>query len=988
MDKSQEIIEQMQKKALSYVPEWRFSAENPDIGSALALVYAQMLHGTAEKLNYLPYKNQIAFFNALDASLLPAVPASGYVTFRMVNEDVEGQEVPAGMEVLASAKEGQEEEVSFETLDDIYVTPANVTCMLETSRKRDFIGTLDVSDIREQGIFLFAYETENLQVHRLYFCHDDALSVTQEGTVTADFLLRGEAVSERDIRSFADTGQAVFSYSSADGYVPFASVKRRGSRLEFTLGKSDPPFALRTEDGKNSYWICCEIRNLEAFEQFSFDALRLASGCMRRPFDYIYANGVEVSREDFFPFGERFSDYNEVYFLCDDVFRKKGADITMTFNLDFARIPLDLLEPGALQYEWIMRRSDFKPDLEFDVTIEEVVWEYFNGYGWAALMEKNQYSDIFSVKDGTVGQYKKMQFVCPDDIEPILVNARTGLCIRARVMKVNNLYKMRGYYIAPVMDQVHLQYDYTNRPVQPQHLVTENCRIRERYFPQPGKCPFYGLDREEEALYLGFDIAPAGAPVKIFFDFSKRYDKAQRTLHWEYAAGTDAWRELDIADETENMSRSGIVTLIDGAGFSRRRMYGYEKYWIRIRDVSEDYSTDGYLPSCPCLKGLYMNTVRAQQAERSETEYFHMEVYQENMQFHLLYKGVTAISIFVDELGSLTREELAQLKRQHRILPEFREDGELQRAWVKWEPVADFLNSGSTDRHFLLNGKEGSIRFGNGRAGRIPPAARTDNIRAEYKTGGGSYTNVRAGAIDQLGRTAGYISEVFNPKRMTGGSDGESLKDGLRRNAALLRHQNMAVTERDFEEIALEASRSLRRAKCFCGLDDKEQKKSGAVTLVLVQEDVKNAQVRFYDIKAEVENYMKDKVHTCLLDRGAFYCIAPKFVELCVRAEVAVHSSADIFRVRKQIQERLEQFLDPLDGNFDQKGWEIGVLPNSLQIQNAVSDIWGLAYIRNVYVSAFIGEHTDREEVDLDKVRRQKYILPVSGVHEVIVRIA
>lgn len=38
-------------------------------------------------------------------------------------------------------------------------------------------------------------------------------------------------------------------------------------------------------------------------------------------------------------------------------------------------------------------------------------------------------------------------------------------------------------------------------------------------------------------------------------------------------------------------------------------------------------------------------------------------------------------------------------------------------------------------------------------------------------------------------------------------------------------------------------------------------------------------------------------------------------------------------------------------------------------------------------MSAFLGGEADLAEVDMDRVRRRKYILPVSGVHEVMVRV-
>lgn len=980
------ILDQIQKKALSYVPEWRFTREDPDIGTALALIYGEMLSKTIKKLNEIPYKYQIAFFQQLEAELLPAVPASGFVTFQITGGERAGEEVAAGTKVLAPAGNGRESTISYETLDDIYVTPAQPDCMLQVSGQRDFIGLLDMEKMRDPGIFLFADQTENMQRHRLYFCHDDALSITQAGRITIDFLLRGEAVGEELVRMLADPEQAVFFYGSEDGYVPFASVKSSASQLEFVTGQNDPPFVPREENERESFWICCEVKQLQTFERFCFDQMILVTDCGRVMPDCIYANGKEVTGDSFFPFGEQFSDYQEVCFLSDEVFRKKGAVITLSFNLDFAKIPLDYEQTG-IAWDWVMRRSDLKTDPEFDITIEEVVWEYFNGYGWTALFEKNGYADVFSVRDGAIGQYQKISFVCPQDISPVLIHAREGLYIRARILKVNNLYKMRGTYISPVMDKVHVQYDYGQRPVSPKCLITENNISRRVHFPGEGQLhPFLGMEAQE-SLYLGFDTAPEGGPVKILFDFSRRLEKGNRTLVWEYATTYGGWKEMDLADGTEHMSRTGIVTLMGSRGYDRRTLYGIDRYWIRIRDVSPQLVDHGKKKELPCLCGLYMNTVRIRQMERLETEYFHMEMYQENMVFHFMHTGVTGCRLWVDETELSGSSELQLLRRSHRLYAQYRSDGELYRAWVEWELVEDFLNSGSDDRHYMLDRTEGSIRFGNGKAGRIPPAARTDNIRVVYKTGGGEHTNVEAYAVNQPDRAMGVVNRIYNPKKLTGGSDAETLKDALKRNAAVLRHQNMAVTERDFEEIALEASRSLKRVKCFSGYDAWEHKKSGAVTLVLLQKDLKEGQARFYDIRMEVEHHMRDRICTSLIERNAFFCIPPQFVELRIRAEIVVESFDYVFQVKKRVLKRLEAFLNPLTGNFDGMGWEIGSLPNQLQVRNAISDAEGLSYIKNVYLSAFLGEDAKLAEVDMERVRRRKYILPVSGAHHVVVRV-
>ena len=38
---AEEIRRQIRELAVSYVPEWKFSEENPDIGSIIGLIYAR-----------------------------------------------------------------------------------------------------------------------------------------------------------------------------------------------------------------------------------------------------------------------------------------------------------------------------------------------------------------------------------------------------------------------------------------------------------------------------------------------------------------------------------------------------------------------------------------------------------------------------------------------------------------------------------------------------------------------------------------------------------------------------------------------------------------------------------------------------------------------------------------------------------------------------------------------------------------------------------
>ena len=64
-----ELLEQMKRLAAAYTPEWRMDTERPDVGTALAMIYADMFEGTVRRFNRLPEKNRSAFFQEVGTEL-------------------------------------------------------------------------------------------------------------------------------------------------------------------------------------------------------------------------------------------------------------------------------------------------------------------------------------------------------------------------------------------------------------------------------------------------------------------------------------------------------------------------------------------------------------------------------------------------------------------------------------------------------------------------------------------------------------------------------------------------------------------------------------------------------------------------------------------------------------------------------------------------------------------------------------------------------
>jgi hypothetical protein len=154
--------------------------------------------------------------------------------------------------------------------------------------------------------------------------------------------------------------------------------------------------------------------------------------------------------------------------------------------------------------------------------------------------------------------------------------------------------------------------------------------------------------------------------------------------------------------------------------------------------------------------------------------------------------GTTSLKVFVDEGGGATL----------------------------WAEVTNFLNSGSTDKHYIVNvdaSGSAAVRFGNGVDGQVP-ASGSSNVTCSYRTGGGVGANsVGTGKVTKLGSTLAFVSSVTNAAQPQGGSELESVEEARVRIPASLSALDRAVTFSDFERLSLKVS-GTSQAKALEGI--------------------------------------------------------------------------------------------------------------------------------------------------------------------------
>lgn len=990
---ARQIMEQIGELAEAYTPEWRLDRDNPDGGTALAMIFGEMQEDTWKKYNRLPLKHMLEFFRESNTELRPAQPAGGYVMFGLVNREVGGSQVRRGTRLLADRGEGEDEAVVFETVNDVYVTPARIQTLCQILPGDDGIYRVYERDeenpVSPGGFRLFDRGEENLQRHMLGLCHDYALSMQGEGEIVLSFdLPRNGKIPPELMKSMEDPSCMRFEYSGPEGFVPFAGVKAEEDRVRLFRKSGQPPAAKMEWEGRESYWIricCLDIRRGEAL---TVSGIRIAADRGVLHPEVILAGGLEQRSREYLPFGEQMGLYEEVYFSSEQMLSQKEARITLSFRMNFMKIPTENFgQDHQINWKLIMRREDFIPDPEYDIGVNEVVWEYFNGNDWRKLPESDRYAHVFCPARGTLGQKVEITFRCPQDLEPVLVQSVQSLYIRARIVKMDNLYRWNGQYIPPVLSDTAFTCEYQEPLPVPQWIITVNNMEKSRFRgAEPGQQeriiqPFQRLPEKMPAFYMGLDGPLEQGPVRFLFRMEGEAEESLPVV-FEYFTGRK-WKALNVIDGTEGFRKTGILTFPGNSGFVRTEAWGEEAFWIRIRREKIEGRTAEEEIQGHLIQSVEGNVTEARAVETREPEAFFIDSNEKNASYRLVDGTVYDAEVWVREGKGLTEEQLAELRRQYAVEQREAGDGTGEDIWVRWKQVESFVASGPEDRHYRLDKNEGILSFSDGIRGRIPDSGPEATIYVTYRCGGGAQGNVTAGAVNRLDSTVGYINQVTNPMDMAGGTDREDVETAVRRQGKAFRHRNRAVTAADYEALARESVGNIRKVRCFPGCGPGGEKAGGQIVLVLLMENHFRNRDYFRTVRNQCMEYLRDKVPAGMLEGGRLHIVEPVFVQLSVSALVTVQDMNWILETRQRILESLDRFLDPFTGGFQGQGWEIGTVPNQIQILNVLQSIHGVMRVESMRLTAVVWENGRSSERNLEDIRNMRFAVTGAGSHEI-----
>ena len=209
-------------------------------------------------------------------------------------------------------------------------------------------------------------------------------------------------------------------------------------------------------------------------------------------------------------------------------------------------------------------------------------------------------------------------------------------------------------------------------------------------------------------LLIGFDAPPPATRWRS----TPMPDREcrRRRLSAEILRG-GRFEEIAILDDASHgLSEPGRITLSMAAAPELGALFGVSAHWLRLRPRSADTSWS------PRLRGLFLNAASALSVETRNIESLGTSSGVPNQRFRLT-GAPTAASSLVLRVREAVAEEIAA------GLDIVTDIAGMLGQWVRWTEVDDLAGCAPDERVYAPDADAGTIDFGDGIEGAIPPWA-------------------------------------------------------------------------------------------------------------------------------------------------------------------------------------------------------------------------------------------------------------------------
>ncbi len=267
-----------------------------------------------------------------------------------------------------------------------------------------------------------------------------------------------------------------------------------------------------------------------------------------------------------------------------------------------------------------------------------------------------------------------------------------------------------------------------------------------------------------------------------------------------------------------------------------------------------------------------------------------------------------------------------------------------------WRRIEHFAEAGADDRVYRLDESSGDVQFGDGVRGLRP--RKGARIRAAvFKYGGGVAGNLPPGSIKKLEKERPRI-KLRHDWPTSGGVDAETLSQAEQRIPTFLSHRNRAVTEEDFETLAINNPiNPVARAETIAGLlpgdsiGSLRRKIPGVVSLFVLppaSPAIGSAPRPTAGLLKDVYAWLKKRV----LIGTELYVLSPEFIAVAVSVNVRVLEPVTRQQTLNAVNKAITDYLWALPpGGPRGEGWPMGYSVDLGEIRTHIARVDGVLEI-------------------------------------------
>ena len=965
----QELLEERKSVASLYAPEWNVGDEK-GVGVVLLKIFTHMQEEIISRLNRVPEKNFTAFLDMLGIKLMPAQPAKVPVTFYLAEGIPGGVLVPARTQV-ATAETEAHEALTFETKNNFSATSATLEEIYSIDPGRDVILS-HLDDLKAKREFkIFDEDKKNLQEHVLYLGHGDLFSLKEQAKIKLKF----EFVSG----SVKDLANLSWEYWGEDEKIPEKFIVSTEENLIVLTSKGEiKEKEIKGITSHWIHCRLNRITDKSILPVISKIQIRdVAPEKSIKP-DLGFYNSIPLDlTTEFYPFSTQPRLFDTFYIASKEVFSKKKAKIKVTFKREAEKPdskPTDVMLSWEYWNGTLWQPLKIKENRINNFILEKKENGHSEGYIEFYCPEDFEVAEVNGQGNYWIrvhlikGDYGKEEFTKkPKQNE----ESKQG---EVWVVKPN----FKPPLISDIGIEYSLEKEIDPQHCLAYNNLEYRDFTKESK-GNAGFKPFIPLTEKHPTFYLGFKGALKKGNTSIFFSLVEKIYPvdARPEIKWTYwseapklsedmknakdvnlismegigigtellfeesfdaetmteTAGVESHSDneitldrkldckytktarifkrtyLEVSDNTEYLTTSGTLEFIGPSEQIKTRKFGKECYWLMgtvIKDLAEVFEQ-------PLIRGIYPNTVWAEQVETIRDEILGSSDGEKRKSYKFIKSPVISPEIWVRE--KISKDEKEALSKEEIQIQEIKEEsGKVMETWIRWKAVEDFFDSGPRSRHCIIDRALGEARFGDGINGMIPPVGR-DNIKTNYKSGGGVKGNVAKDEINILRTPVTSVDRVINHEPAEGGADTELLEAVFERGPHLIKHRDRAVTEEDFERLARAVSSSIARTRCFT--------KGDKLKIIIIPKGEEDKPMPSAGLMKMVEKHLRERSLNLILPKS-IEVREPSYKEVKVTVDVVPESIDQAIPLEKEILKRLKEFFHPLTGGHEKRGWEFG----------------------------------------------------------------